>query len=573
MIFLQQFKPDNLSQAVTQKGVLAVQREIILQYILNTLLGIYTIGFAGILLFSAEIIRSNQVWMYLVVYLVLAAVTIIRAIPYPLRAGVLVTVLQGLGAAALISYGLSGTGITFLFAGILLAILLFTFKQAVVFLASALGILVGIGSGMVTGRIDLPPVEVMANSGSSVQWFTAGLVLVFAVSITAVSVYAIMRGLNKSVLQQEKLTKELETDRKALENRVHDRATDLAKRVDQFEIASEIAHEISSETNIETLLATAANHIREKFNFYHVGVFINDERNEYAVLRAATGEAGRMMLERNHRLKIGEIGMVGYVISRGEARVTMDVSGDNVHYKNPMLPETRSEMALPLRSGQGVIGALDVQSVLENAFDNEDIRILQMIADQLAIAFDKTRLVDQLQRSVSELESSARTASQKAWRTHMHNTRQRLAYRYANAQLDTQVRETEQAKLALTEGKPVLKPAGVDAQGKPVTVLAVPIRLRNHVLGVVDLRFESASVSPELIALIEGTVNRLAISLENARLLEEIRFRAERERLVGEISTKVRAASDVDSVLQIAIQEIGKSLGVAEVMVQLRKDS
>src|SRR5690606_12722199 len=98
-------------------------------------------------------------------------------------------------------------------------------------------------------------------------WFTAGLVLVFAVSITAVSVYAIMRGLNKSVVHQEKLTKELEIERKSLENRVHDRSTDLAKRVDQFEIASEIAHEISSETNIETLLTTAANHIREKFNF------------------------------------------------------------------------------------------------------------------------------------------------------------------------------------------------------------------------------------------------------------------------------------------------------------------
>jgi GAF domain-containing protein len=93
------------------------------------------------------------------------------------------------------------------------------------------------------------------------------------------------------------------------------------------------------------------------------------------------------------------------------------------------------------------------------------------------------------------------------------------------------------------------------------------------VLGVVDIRFDSANVSPDLISLIEGTVNRLAVSLENARLLEEIQFRAERERLIGEISSKVRSASDVDTVLRVAIQEIGQSLGVSEVMVQLRKDS
>jgi GAF domain-containing protein len=375
------------------------------------------------------------------------------------------------------------------------------------------------------------------------------------------------------MLQHEKLARELEAEQASLERRVQERSMDLMKRVSQFEIASQIAHEISSETNIDSLLNSAVNLIREQFGFYYVGVFLNDERNEYAVLRSGTGEAGRSMLERNHRLKIGETGMVGYAISRAEARITMDVSGDSVHYKNPILPDTRSEMALPLRTGQGVIGALDVQSVEENAFNHEDIRILQMIADQLAIAFDKTRLVDQLTRSLAELESSARNTSQKAWRTHMHNTRQRLAYRYTNAQLDTQVRETPQASQALAEGHSVLKSGTVDAHGKPVTVLAVPIRLRNHVLGVVDLRFESANVSPELIALIEGTVSRLAVSLENARLLEEIRFRAERERLVGEISTKVRAASDVDSVLQIAIQEIGKSLGVSEVMVQLRKDA
>ena len=165
-----------------------------------------------------------------------------------------------------------------------------------------------------------------------------------------------------------------------------------------------MAREISGKNDLDTLLDTSASLIRERFGFYHVGIFLTDEKKEYAVLRSATGEAGQVMLERGHRLKIGEIGMVGYVVSQGEARISMDVDSDAVHYKNPLLPETRSELALPLRLGEITIGAMDVQSVVPNAFSHEDVRILQTIADQLAIAFEKTRLVVELQRSLEELE-------------------------------------------------------------------------------------------------------------------------------------------------------------------------
>lgn len=335
-----------------------------------------------------------------------------------------------------------------------------------------------------------------------------------------------------------------------------------------------MAREISGKNDLDTLLDTSASLIRERFGFYHVGIFLTDEKKEYAVLRSATGEAGQVMLERGHRLKIGEIGMVGYVVSQGEARISMDVDSDAVHYKNPLLPETRSELALPLRLGEITIGAMDVQSVVPNAFSHEDVRILQTIADQLAIAFEKTRLVVELQRSLEELDSTDRAATQKAWRSHLRNTRQKLTYRYRNAHLESQAVETEHAQEAMDKGQPVLRTLSESTgQDRPITVLAIPIKLRNQVLGVVDIHFEAAAVSPDLVTLIENTVSRLAVSLENARLLEEIQLRAERERLVGEISTKVRSASDVDSVLRIAIQEIGQSLGVSEVMVQLRKGS
>ena len=573
MNFFQYLRPSNLSQKIVQKGILVVQREIILQTLLNILLVIYTVGFAAIILFAQGVIRSGQVGIYLLVYLAVAAITIIRQIPYFVRALLVIVALQALGAAALLAYGLSGTGLIFIIASILLTVLLFSGRISLLFLFVSLAIIALIGGSMITGRIPLPPAQAMANSGYPAQWVTAVMVLLFAVGLTGSSMNVILRGMNNALLQAEKLTQAVQAEQSSLEQRVEERASELRKRVNQFEIASQIAREISGETNLENLLGSSVNLIRDRFGFYHAGIFLTDERGEYAVLRAATGEAGRIMLERNHRLKIGEIGLVGFAVSRGEARISLNVSGDVIHYKNPLLPDTRAEMAIPLRTGSGTIGALDVQSVVEDAFTQEDVQILQTIADQLAVAFEKTRLVDELRKSLEELEGSTRSTTQKAWRTHLRNTRQRLAYRYRDSQLDSYVEETQHAQEAIAKGQMILQTNGVDGQGRAFTVLAVPIRLRNQVLGVVDIHFDSASVSPDLIALIEGTVNRLAVSLENARLLEEIQFRAERERLVGEISSKVRTASDVDSVLRIAIQQIGESLGVSEVMVQLKKDT
>ncbi len=603
MNYLRRLRPAHLHETVLKKGVLAANREIILQSLFNIILVAVTIGLPAFMLGSPQVFRSGELLAYLVGYLIFVVIALVRRINYYFRAAVVVIMLQALGASALLSYGLSGTGITFIFASILIANLLYGPALGAVFDVTGVIPIALIGFLMVSGRYPLPPLTVMANSNNPLQWITAGTVMVFAVALTAGSIIVVLRGLNNALLQSEKLTEDLEAERASLERRVEERSAALKKRVDQFTIASMIARDISGETNLEGLLNTAVNLIRDQFSFYHVSVFLNDDKNQFAVLKAATGEAGRIMLERGYRMKIGEIGMVGYVTSRGEARISSDVNSDVIYYKNPLLPETRSEMTLPLRRGASAstqdhtIGALDVQSAAPDAFTSEDMRILQIIADQLSIAFEKTRLVEELQRSVDELEASYRTTTQKAWRAHLRNTHQKLAYRYHNERLENQVDESDQAQEALAKGQPIYQVVpgasqGIkDEPGRPVTagangargvvgsvgsessVLAVPIKLRNQVLGVVDIRFQSANVSPELISLIEAAVNRLAVSLENARLLEEIQYRAERERLVSEISTKVRAAADVDTVLRTAIQEIGRSLGVSEVMIQLRKDA
>ncbi|HET8704926.1 MAG TPA: hypothetical protein VFM46_01385, partial [Pseudomonadales bacterium] len=313
MNFIQHLNPERLSEKVLKKGILAANREVILQILYNIGLPAVTVGFIYFLSASPEVFRSHQVYTYLIGYAVFAAIAVVRRLNYTFRAIVMVLLLDAVGVAALGSYGLSGTGLIFLFASLLLSFMLFNTGLAILLNALGFALMIIMGLGMVAGYIPLPPVTVMANSGNPVQWITAGIVLLFTLTLSSRSISAIIRGMNKALLQQEKLTNDLKAERASLEHRVDERAADLRKRVDQFEIASQIAREISGETNLESLLNTAVNLIRDRFGFYHVGVFFNDEKNEFTTLKAATGEAGRMMLERNHRLKIGEIGMVGYV--------------------------------------------------------------------------------------------------------------------------------------------------------------------------------------------------------------------------------------------------------------------
>jgi transcriptional regulator with GAF, ATPase, and Fis domain len=296
-----------------------------------------------------------------------------------------------------------------------------------------------------------------------------------------------------------------------------------------------------------------------------------DAKREFAVLRSSTGEAGRAMLEANHRLRVGEVGIVGYVVAQGKPRITLDVGEDPMHFKNPNLPLTRSEIALPLIAGDQIIGALDVQSDKANAFTQDDVKILQTITDQLAVAVEKTRLVEKLQQSVDELESNYQAYTQKSWRAHLKAAHRNYSYRYRQAKIDETTSDSPETIQALDTQKLIFTSStGQANEEKEFVVVALPIKLRNQVLGAVDIRFEGKSIPGDLIPMLETITDRLALALENARLVEEIQNRAERERMIGDISAKIRSSADVDKVLRIAAEELGRSLGIPEVLVQLR---
>ena len=204
-----------------------------------------------------------------------------------------------------------------------------------------------------------------------------------------------------------------------LETRVRERTQQLAVqneslqlRSRQLQTVAEVARSIVSTREVDNLLNQVTRLVSDRFGFYHAGIFLLDEKNEYAVLRAANSEGGRRMLDRRHRLRVGQVGIVGYVTGSGEPRIATDVGEDAVFFNNPDLPETRSEMALPLKLGGMIIGALDVQSKESNSFTEADVNLFTTLADQISVAIENANAYELSQQTVEEMKELDRVKSQ-----------------------------------------------------------------------------------------------------------------------------------------------------------------
>jgi GAF domain-containing protein len=282
------------------------------------------------------------------------------------------------------------------------------------------------------------------------------------------------------------------------------------------------------------------------------------------------------MLSRQHKLRLKEEGIVGHVISNGAQRVIADVNEDQVHFKNPSLPLTRSEMAVPLRFGSEIIGAIDVQSQNVGQFNQEDVQLLQEMADGLAPLVDKLRQIEAINRELEELKGREQEATVRRWQAGLRSSRRNLHYRFSDSEADpvTDGGSASQtfSPVSSMEINPLPADGSESARGSG-SMITVPIKFRDQTLGVVNLKVGDQKVSEEFVALIDSATDRLALALENARLLEDIQQRADREHRVANISDRVRAATDIDEILKTAAEEIGKSLGVGEVRIQLKTTS
>jgi GAF domain-containing protein len=358
-----------------------------------------------------------------------------------------------------------------------------------------------------------------------------------------------------------------------LERTVDERTAELSvasqsneRRAKQFQSIAHVARTISSTLDLDSLLTQITTVINREFGFYHVGVFLIDTAREYAVLSAANSEGGQTMLARGHRLKVGEKGLVGFVSSTGRPRVALDTGADAVFFNNPDLPDTRSEIALPLRAGETTIGVLDVQSTEQNAFSQEDIDILSTLADQVSVAIQNARQNEQTQKALAESESLSRQFVQSGWQK--FTKRQNLiGVRHTGAKATLLYGKKSNKNGQNTESSTQLKPKGRGA------LLSIPIRLRGEVIGSVDIQApDNRQWDQDEMDILKAIIERAAIAMENSRLLTESQKRAAKERTIGEITAKISAQSEVDDLLKTAALELNRTLPGTEIAIQFRKD-
>ena len=349
-----------------------------------------------------------------------------------------------------------------------------------------------------------------------------------------------------------------------LEENVEARTKDLARLANELRTIAEVNREIAVIRDQSTLLNVSASLIRERLGYYHVGIFLVDERGEYAILRGASSVAAEELLASNYKLKVGETGLVGNVTSTGQAYIAQDVDIDAVHLINPYLPDTRSEIVLPLLSYNVTIGALDIQAKVREAFDERDLQSLQVLADQLAAAIENAQLVQRLEETLSELSKTNQTKTQQIWHS-AANQLSASAYEYDGLQIRPIPQNLEPNLIAeLENGNPIVQTS------ESKHILLVPLAILGQVIGVLGLEQEDPTKSwtEEQIAVAQAAANRAALTLENARLFAESNRRAIKESTIFAATNRVGSAVSMENILQTAAEELEKVLSDSEITIQ-----
>lgn len=377
-------------------------------------------------------------------------------------------------------------------------------------------------------------------------------------------------------------------------------------QIDKIQTAAEIARDISSALNLDELLLKAVNLIHERFNFYHASIFLIDSSGKNAVIREATGDAGAQLKRVGHKLSVGSKSIVGYVSGQGDPLVVNDITKDATHLPNPMLPDTRAEAAIPLKIGDRILGVLDVQSTVPYSFSTNDINTFQTLADQLAIAVNNTELFAETQEHLSQhrllhhitTSAASGTTLEEALTSAVEGLQvtlggDRVAILLAdedrkNLVVKAWVGYSEEASdLTIPFGSGIT--GWVAAHRKPLRIndisqdtryiqvssnsrseLAIPLIFRNDILGVLNVESEQIGAYNENDEEMLGTLaGSFAAIIANARLVDQIRKQAERERLLHEISSKIRRSTDLQTILNTTINEISRVTGVRKAHISI----
>jgi GAF domain-containing protein len=341
--------------------------------------------------------------------------------------------------------------------------------------------------------------------------------------------------------------------------------------------STSIGQKMSQMLELNELLNAAVEIIRDRFAFYHVSIFLLDEESRYAHLTASTGDIGERMLARKHRLPVDATSVIGRVSQAAEVIVARDTEGESGHAFNELLPDTRSELAVPILDNEGMIGALDVQSRRPDAFTPLEIQALQVIASQLATAIRNARLFEDKEHSIREnkrlfIESETslreiqrlnRQLTRQAWNDYLKMERRIGGVTLSGEGFSNVAKWSDHMVDAGRRRRAITK----ENDGR--RTIAIPIELRGEVIGAIEVETDASGDKDDTVDMIRAITQRLAVSLDNARLFEESQEATAQEQRVSEIVAQYQSANSVDDLLQITLEGLAETLGAEDGAIRL----
>jgi GAF domain-containing protein len=316
------------------------------------------------------------------------------------------------------------------------------------------------------------------------------------------------------------------------------------------------------------------------------------------------------MKRSGHKLGIGSKSVVGFVAGQGEPLIVNDTARDATYYANPLLPETRAEAALPLKVGERIVGVLDVQSKRAYAFAEENLRTLQILADQLAIAVVNTELFAETQEHLAQhrllhhitTTAASGTTLDEALQSAVNGLQVTLGGDRVSILLADREKKVLEVKAAVGYASDVFDlriPIGtgitgwvaahrrtlrisnvlqdtryIEGSANTRSEMAIPLLYRSELLGVLNVESEQFAAYAENDEELLGTLGgSLAAIIANARLLEQIRAQAERERILFEISDKIRRTTDMETILATTASELTRAVGAIGARIKVGVDS
>jgi GAF domain-containing protein len=436
-------------------------------------------------------------------------------------------------------------------------------------------IILSIAAIVVLARLEVQGILAAADQPPTAYARDLSLVFLAIAALIYISTKSLRDAISRANQSEQALlatNKSLQELNAGLEGRVASRTTELEvanernqRRARQFEAIAQIARFTTSNQDLENLLSRLTEVISEQFGFYHTGIFLLDEDHSHAVLRAANSEGGKRMLQKGHQLGVGQTGIVGFVSATGNPRIALDVGDDAAFFDNPYLPSTHSEMALPLQTASEIMGVLDVQSLEVNAFHQEDIEVLSTLANLVTVAIQNAQSYERTQQLLKEAQRTSGAYLRETWKA-VQSQQARTGYLMTGNTLKPL-------------GKTIMSPQIAQAVANKATVveggmnpaLTIPIRLRDEIIGVMDIRApEGHDWDHDDVDIAEAVADRLSLAIESSMLLEATERRAEIERVTSDISGKISSSTQFEAILRTAAEELSRALGGSEVVVQLQ---